>query len=168
MRGHLTKKADVFSFSVLALEIVSGRPNFDSSLEGEKVFLLEWAWQLHESNSILRLVDPRPSTGTSFNEKEVKRLVGISLLCTQSSPLLRPPMSRVVAMLSGDMEVSTVTSKLGYLIDWKFDDLGSFMTGLATKGSGTSQYKSSTSTSTISTTNQAPEVANQAHPTSHS
>ena len=42
MRGHLTEKVDVFSFGVMALEIVSGRPNSDSSLEGEKMYLLEW------------------------------------------------------------------------------------------------------------------------------
>ena len=42
MRGHLTEKADVFSFSVVALEIVSGRPNADSSLDEEKIYMLEW------------------------------------------------------------------------------------------------------------------------------
>lgn len=42
MRGHLTEKADVFSFGVVALEMVSGRPNCDSSLEEEKIYLLEW------------------------------------------------------------------------------------------------------------------------------
>ena len=41
MRGHLTEKADIFSFGVVALEIVSGRPNSDRSLEEDKVFLLE-------------------------------------------------------------------------------------------------------------------------------
>ena len=42
MRGHLTEKADVFSFGVVALEIVSGRPNSDTSLAEEKAYLLEW------------------------------------------------------------------------------------------------------------------------------
>ena len=42
MRGHLTEKADVFGFGVVALEIVSGRPNSDPSLEQDKIYLLEW------------------------------------------------------------------------------------------------------------------------------
>lgn len=42
MRGHLTEKADVFGFGVVALEVVSGRPNSDRSLEEERVYLLEW------------------------------------------------------------------------------------------------------------------------------
>lgn len=42
MRGHLTEKADVFGFGVVALEIVSGRANSDSAQEGDRVYLLEW------------------------------------------------------------------------------------------------------------------------------
>lgn len=42
MRGHLTEKADVFGFGVVALEILSGRPNSDDSLDTEKIYLLEW------------------------------------------------------------------------------------------------------------------------------
>ena len=42
MRGHLTEKADVFSFGVVALEVLSGRPNSDKDLEEGKIYLLEW------------------------------------------------------------------------------------------------------------------------------
>ena len=42
MCGHLTQKADVFAFGVVALELVSGSPNFDLSLEEERIYLLEW------------------------------------------------------------------------------------------------------------------------------
>lgn len=65
------------------------------------------------------LVDP---TLTEFDENEVNRVMRVALLCTQGSPMLRPTMSRVVAMLSGDIEVSTVTSKPSYLTDCDFKD----------------------------------------------
>ncbi|CAJ2656994.1 unnamed protein product [Trifolium pratense] len=146
MRGHLTEKADVFSFGVVALELVSGRPNSDTNLEGEKMYLLEWAWQLHERNCTDDLKDPRLS---EFNKEEVQRLVAIALLCTQTSPTLRPSMSRVVAMLSGDIEVSTVTARPGYLTDWKFDDVSSIMTDISMKESDTSNYNSTASISIV-------------------
>jgi hypothetical protein len=39
--------------------------------------------------------------------------------------MMRPPMSRVVAMLAGDIEVGVVTSKPSYLTDWNFKDITS-------------------------------------------
>ncbi|KAJ8627473.1 hypothetical protein MRB53_020780 [Persea americana] len=99
MCGHLTEKVDVFAFGVVALEILSGGPNSDSSLEQEKVYLLEWAWHLHENNKALDL----------------------------ATPMLRPPISRVLAMLSRDIEVSSVTSKPGYITDWQLNEIPSFV-----------------------------------------
>ncbi|GER37572.1 leucine-rich repeat receptor-like protein kinase [Striga asiatica] len=119
MFGQLTEKADIFSFGVLALETVSGKPNSESSLEDDTIYLLERAWNLHENKKELDLVDPNMH---KYNENEVKRIIGISLLCTQASPALRPSMSRVVAMLSGEMEVPTVNTRPGYLTGWNFND----------------------------------------------
>ncbi|KAL4386958.1 hypothetical protein GQ457_09G004610 [Hibiscus cannabinus] len=120
MRGHLTEKVDVFSFGVLALEIISGRPNSDSKLDDDKVYLLEWAWTLHENNQLLSLLDPRL---VEFDKDEALRVIRVALLCTQASPTIRPPMSRVVAMLAGDTEVNNVTTKPSYLTDWDFKDI---------------------------------------------
>ncbi|KAB1224069.1 hypothetical protein CJ030_MR2G021701 [Morella rubra] len=122
MRGHLTEKADVFGFGVVALEILSGRPNSDNTLDTEKIYLLEWAWTLHENNQALGLVDPKL---LEFDENEATRVIGVALLCTQASPMMRPSMSRVVGMLSGDIEVGTVTSKPSYLTDLDFNDITS-------------------------------------------
>ena len=69
------------------------------------------------------MVDSRLS---EFSE-EASRMIGVALLCTQASPTLQPPMSRVVAMLSGDIAVSRVPTKPVYLTDWKFNDVSSFM-----------------------------------------
>lgn len=48
---------------------------------------------------------------------------------------MRPPMSRVVAMLAGDIEASGVITKPSYLTDWAFGDL---TRSLATKDAQTS------------------------------
>ncbi|CAA7014355.1 unnamed protein product [Microthlaspi erraticum] len=137
MRGHLTEKTDVYAFGVVALELVSGRPNSDENLEDSKRYLIEWAWNLHEKGREVELIDEKLSV---FNKEEVKRVIGIALLCIQSSYSLRPPMSRVVAMLTGDVEVSDVVSKPGYLTDWRFDDITTTTTtsrsGFETKETG--------------------------------
>ncbi|KAL0853217.1 hypothetical protein Bca101_058369 [Brassica carinata] len=142
MRGHLTEKTDVYAFGIVVLELVSGRGNADESLEGEKRYLLEWAWNLHEKSSEVELIDREL---TEFNTEEMKRMIGIALLCTQASHTVRPPMSRVVAMLSGDVEVSEVTSKPIYLPDWRFDDTTrSSFSAFQTKDTGASGSYSTT------------------------
>ncbi|XP_010244450.1 PREDICTED: probable LRR receptor-like serine/threonine-protein kinase At1g56140 isoform X3 [Nelumbo nucifera] len=124
LRGHLTEKADVFGYGIVVLEIVSGRPNFYS--DPEKIYLLELAWNLHENNCELELIDPKLS---EFDEKEACRLIRLALLCTQVSPALRPSMSRVVAMLLGDVEVSTIASRPDYLTNWELNDISSRFMG---------------------------------------
>ncbi|KAE9458434.1 hypothetical protein C3L33_09692, partial [Rhododendron williamsianum] len=145
MRGHLTEKVDVFSFGVVALEIVSGRPNSDSSLEEEQMYLLEWAWHVCGNNREVELVD---ANLLEFDEEEVKRVIGVALLCIQTFPRQRPSMSRVVAMLSGDIEVGSVTSRPAYFADWKFNDTTSFMTADTPSAENEhSQFGTSTSAS---------------------
>lgn len=39
MWGQLSEKADVYSFGVLLLEIVSGRQSIDTSMQEEEVYL---------------------------------------------------------------------------------------------------------------------------------
>ncbi|KAL7103908.1 hypothetical protein ACP275_08G210100 [Erythranthe tilingii] len=142
MRGRLTEKADTFGFGVVALEIISGRTNSDSTLAEDKMYLLEWAWNLHENGREIELVDP---TLQQYDVNKVRRMIGVALLCTQTSPSLRPAMSRVVAMLSGDVEVATVTSRPGYLSDWKFNDITT--DGSIPNSADVSHMNSTTSTS---------------------
>lgn len=44
MRGQLTEKADVFSFGIVALELVSGRHNSNILVPPEQEYLLDWVW----------------------------------------------------------------------------------------------------------------------------
>eukprot|EP00253_Pinus_taeda_P007682 PITA_07682 len=100
LRGQLTEKADVFSFGVLVLEIISGRKNQNSGEDME--FLIEGAWRLYKTDRALEVMD-RTLDG-SYSWEEYIRVIKIGLLCTQAVAALRPSMSRVVWMLTSKRE----------------------------------------------------------------
>lgn len=116
MRGHLTEKADVFAFGVVALETVAGRSNTDNSLEHDKIYLFEWAWGLYEREQAVKIVDPKLN---EFDSEEAFRVINAALLCTQGSPHQRPPMSKVMAILTGDIELAEVVTKPSYITEWQ-------------------------------------------------
>ncbi|KAG4146401.1 hypothetical protein ERO13_D05G155180v2 [Gossypium hirsutum] len=97
--GYLTYKADVYSFGIVALEIVAGKNNTKYRPEEDYVCLQDWALVLQQKGNLMELVDLR--LGTEFNEEEAIRMAKVALLCTNSSPALRPTMSEVVNMLEG-------------------------------------------------------------------
>uniref|UniRef100_A0A0D9ZII4 non-specific serine/threonine protein kinase n=1 Tax=Oryza glumipatula TaxID=40148 RepID=A0A0D9ZII4_9ORYZ len=116
MRGHLSEKADVFAFGVVMLETVAGRPNTNNSLEENKIYLLEWAWGMYDKDQALEIVDP---TIKDFDKDEAFRVINVALLCTQGSPHQRPPMLRVVAMLTRDVDAPKVVTKPSYITEWQ-------------------------------------------------
>ncbi|KAK9943666.1 hypothetical protein M0R45_009267 [Rubus argutus] len=100
MWGYLTDKADVYSFGIVVLEMVSGRCNTTYRSKEEYCFhLLDWAQVLKEKGSLLDLIDPR--LGSEFNKEEVMITINVALLCCNASAALRPVMSAVVSMLEG-------------------------------------------------------------------
>ncbi|KAF4352619.1 hypothetical protein G4B88_008788 [Cannabis sativa] len=100
--SYNNQRKQVFAFGVVALEILTGRPNSCSSLGDEKTYLHEWAWDLYEEDCEIELVDSKLSE--EFNREEVRRTKRIAFLCTQASPAARPSMSKVAAMLSADTD----------------------------------------------------------------
>ncbi|RWR96264.1 Protein kinase domain-containing protein [Cinnamomum micranthum f. kanehirae] len=99
MRGYLTDKADVYSFGIVALEIVSGNSNTNYMPNQDGVCLRDWACVLQERGSLIEMIDPK--LGSEFNKEEAIGMITIALLCTNSSSTLRPTMSAVVSMLEG-------------------------------------------------------------------
>lgn len=55
----------------------------------------------------LKLVDETLDP-SDYDAEEVKRMIKIALLCTQSQPAARPTMSQVVVLLSSDHSTETV------------------------------------------------------------
>ncbi|XP_058103389.1 uncharacterized protein LOC131246946 [Magnolia sinica] len=103
MHGYLTQKADIYSFGVVALEIVSGKSITNFRPDENHIHLVEWAYSLQERGSLMLLVDPK--LGLEFNKKEAIVMINVALLCTNASPVPRPAMSAVVSMLEGRSDV---------------------------------------------------------------
>ncbi|WJX22262.1 hypothetical protein P8452_11583 [Trifolium repens] len=101
--GQLTKKADVYSFGVLLLEIISGKSSSRTNWEGSQKSLLEWAWYLHEEEKWLELVDKDME---EFSEKDVIKYIKVALFCTQAAAKRRPLMTQVVDMLTKDIQLN--------------------------------------------------------------
>ncbi|KAG8067623.1 hypothetical protein GUJ93_ZPchr0005g15794 [Zizania palustris] len=131
------EKADIFAFGVLMLEIVAGRPNTINSLEESKIYLFEWLWSLYEKAQALGIVDPSLK---EFNKDEAFRVICVALLCTQGSPHQRPPMSKVVAMLTGEAEVAEVVAKPSYINEWLLRDGNQSYITCSYTGSTTSDF----------------------------
>lgn len=123
IRGQLTRRADIYSFGVLLMEIISGRCNADKRLPVEEQYLLQRAWELHKRNELVLLVDS--SLNGDYDHGEACRFLKVGLLCTQEMSRLRPTMATVVKMLMGEMEVDDENiMQPGFLTDFKDMKIG--------------------------------------------
>ncbi|KAL3839408.1 hypothetical protein ACJIZ3_023999 [Penstemon smallii] len=96
--GKLTKKADVYSFGVLLLEIISGKSSSSNATFGDDcLLLLEWTWKLFNEGRLVEIVD---SDLMDYREDEALRFAKVALFCTQAASQKRPDMKQVVKMLS--------------------------------------------------------------------
>ncbi|XP_039172810.1 L-type lectin-domain containing receptor kinase IX.1-like [Eucalyptus grandis] len=93
--GRATKESDMFSFSVVALEIVCGRRTYE---EGEfHVPLRKWVWQLYLARNMLEAADE--TLGSSFDRKEMECLMMVGLWCVHLDPKMRPKAGQVIRFL---------------------------------------------------------------------
>ncbi|MFS8023909.1 putative protein kinase RLK-Pelle-DLSV family [Helianthus anomalus] len=99
MHGYLSVKADVFSFGILVLEIVSGRKVTDRQLGADKSDLLTYTWRLFQSGKQLELVD---ETLETCNPSEALMCIQLGLLCCQAIVADRPDMNSLHLMISND------------------------------------------------------------------
>ncbi|KAK4278119.1 hypothetical protein QN277_016010 [Acacia crassicarpa] len=98
MHGQLSEKADTYSYGVVVLEIISGQKSGELKVNNESELLLQKAWKLYERGMHIEFVDKNLDPN-EYDAEEVKKIIEIGLLCTQSSPATRPTMSEIVVML---------------------------------------------------------------------
>ncbi|KAH7659327.1 Glycerophosphodiester phosphodiesterase protein [Dioscorea alata] len=100
--GVISHKCDVYSFGMLLLEMAGGRRNSDPKAENtSQVYYPSWIYdKLLEDTIEPNVIEM--DTSIAINEKE-KKLCMIGLWCIQIRPSDRPPMSKVIEMLEGDV-----------------------------------------------------------------
>ncbi|CAN6205613.1 unnamed protein product [Urochloa humidicola] len=114
MRGQYSIKSDVFSFGIMVLEIVTGRRNCGFYNSEQAVDLLALIWEHWTNGRILEIVDPFLG---SLSEEQVLTCFHVGLLCVQQSPIDRPTMSAVNAILGTDTPSLQIPSKPAFCIE---------------------------------------------------
>ncbi|GJN24477.1 hypothetical protein PR202_gb12219 [Eleusine coracana subsp. coracana] len=125
-RSEVTEKCDVYSFGMLLFEIVGRRRNFDEAVPESQRWFPEMAWNKYQEGKLVDLVlssssrRRRRSSNQSVvvaavDEEEeeevvrrgeiVERMCETAFWCVQQRPEARPPMSVVVKMLEGEMDI---------------------------------------------------------------
>ncbi|KAI3733483.1 hypothetical protein L6452_12926 [Arctium lappa] len=136
--GQLTEKADVYSFGVLILEVVTGMENNRSKMVEYTDSLVSIAWNHFQQDRVEEIFDSNLMMHVYPNsrfQKEATKVVQIGLLCTQEAPSLRPSMSVVLKWLAKDDEPLPSPSNPPF-IDEKTMELNDFTEKLRHYNSG--------------------------------
>ncbi|CAN0915091.1 G-type lectin S-receptor-like serine/threonine-protein kinase At2g19130 [Linum grandiflorum] len=100
----ITSKADVFSYGMLLLEIISGSRNRDYS-EVENYFPFQLATTVSRQDDVRPLLDDRLEGNADL--EELTRACKVGCWCIQDNEKDRPTMKQVVQILDGVSDVST-------------------------------------------------------------
>ncbi|RWW12363.1 hypothetical protein GW17_00023972 [Ensete ventricosum] len=107
--GTVSYKSDVYSFGMLVLEMVGGRKNLDPEIgKQSEVYFPEWVYDRLVQSQDLGLAMEMED---EVEEEIMKKLVIVALWCIQWSPMDRPSMTRVLQMLTGDLQSLQIPPK---------------------------------------------------------
>ncbi|KAJ0093153.1 hypothetical protein Patl1_25988 [Pistacia atlantica] len=122
--GEATTMADVYSFGVLMLEVVSGQMAVD--FRRPEVLVVKRVREFEaQKRPLEELADLR--LNGEYNHKELMRLTKLGIVCTLSKPELRPSMRQIVSILDGNDKCFMEEEKMKESMEeWKQSNASSF------------------------------------------
>jgi serine/threonine protein kinase len=105
--GPVTDRSDVYSFGMLVMEMVGGRKNIDfdnKESRSSQFFYTEWAFKQVQKGDFGNL---RKMNMSEEDQLIAKQLSLVGLWCIQFNASSRPPMSKVIQMLEGNIAITT-------------------------------------------------------------
>jgi serine/threonine protein kinase len=101
--GRASTYIDVFAFGAFMLEVACGRKPIQPQGLPEEVILVDWVFECWRKGAILDATDPRLEGNYVVEEMEL--VLKLGLLCSHSSPEIRPSMRQVMEFLDGNADL---------------------------------------------------------------
>ncbi|XP_057976108.1 putative leucine-rich repeat receptor-like serine/threonine-protein kinase At2g19230, partial [Malania oleifera] len=107
LTNWLNEKSDVFSFGIVLLEIITGRPAIGR--DAEKTHIIRWVSPLLENGDVRNILDPR--LPREFDINSVWKAIELAMACVSQTSPQRPTMNYVVMELKECFALEKARSK---------------------------------------------------------
>ncbi|KAL7232176.1 hypothetical protein ACSBR2_010238 [Camellia fascicularis] len=108
-RQQLTKKSDMYSFGVVLLEVLCGRPAIVTGLEKEQVSLAEWGWKCWREGTVDQIVDPHLTS--QIVPDYVKKFGEIFESCLRDTGIKRPTTGDMIWRLEFALQLQEIAER---------------------------------------------------------
>ncbi|MBA0664248.1 hypothetical protein Goklo_004287 [Gossypium klotzschianum] len=106
--GRVSHKSDVYSYGMMVLEMVGEKTLNDEDYHTSEIYFPHWIYSRIELDEELRL---QGIVDDDVDQERVRKMILVSLWCIQTDPANRPPMSRVLEMMEGNIDSLTIPPK---------------------------------------------------------